>query len=267
MAMAHSVAGSKYIYESINSEQREIRLVPILPSEDDGTVQCTLRKSRIDLEPSFKELSYSWGDPKVTRSIMLDGHPFKVTINLQAALRSLRKSEPRVMWIDAICINQADWAERAAQVLHLRAIYKLAKRVVAWLGEETERTKSAYQLCEELRGITNAEKQDGTNVPEDSIESQWKLSKEFQIKLEQGCSILDSVKNFWSDLMARACYPSIWTIRIRSDSRSLCPGCRHFTCLLIHRTLADILPLDHIFLCLMQLRHNHSIRINTQRQP
>jgi hypothetical protein len=60
MAMAQSVVDSKYFYESINSEEREIRLVTILPSRDDSTVQCALRKSCIDLEPSFEALSYTW---------------------------------------------------------------------------------------------------------------------------------------------------------------------------------------------------------------
>jgi hypothetical protein len=107
------------------------------------------------------------------------------------------------MWIDAISINQADLAEPAAQVLHMRAIYHLAERVVAWLGEETKKTKSAFQLFEELRGITYVENQDGTGIPENYIETPWKLSKEFQAKLAQGRLLLDSLENFWWDLMAR----------------------------------------------------------------
>jgi hypothetical protein len=108
------------------------------------------------------------------------------------------------MWIDAICINQADLAERAVQVLHMRAIYHLAERVVAWLGEETEKTKSAFQLFEEFRGITYLENQDGTDIHEDCTGTAWKVSKEFQAKLSRGGLILDSVQNFWLDLMARS---------------------------------------------------------------
>jgi hypothetical protein len=46
----------------------------------------------------------------------------------------------RLFWIDAICINQADNAERGHQVELMRQIYKAPANVLAWLGtpDETE---------------------------------------------------------------------------------------------------------------------------------
>jgi len=38
------------------------------------------------------------------------------------------------MWIDAICINQGDDEEKSKQVTRMRDVYKLARRVVVWLG-------------------------------------------------------------------------------------------------------------------------------------
>lgn len=42
--------------------------------------------------------------------------------------------QPRILWIDAICINQEDLEERSEQVLRMEYIYEWAERVVVWLG-------------------------------------------------------------------------------------------------------------------------------------
>jgi hypothetical protein len=59
-----------------------------------------------------------------------------VTTNLAAALRKLRHHiHYRTLWVDAICINQGDVAERVAQVAIMRLIYEQAKQTLIWLGE------------------------------------------------------------------------------------------------------------------------------------
>jgi hypothetical protein len=56
--------------------------------------------------------------------------------NLWKALASLReKKAERVVWIDAICINQADTSERNYQVQQMRRIYRGAKEILIWLGK------------------------------------------------------------------------------------------------------------------------------------
>ena len=78
----------------------------------------------ISLVPEFESLSYTWGDPKITEPILVNGHVLNITTNLNAALLALRKTnEERVLWVDAICINQADVQERSEQVLRMRDIY------------------------------------------------------------------------------------------------------------------------------------------------
>jgi hypothetical protein len=60
-----------------------------------------------------------------------------VTSNLDVALRYLRlKDQPRVLWIDAICINQHNIQERNKQVAQMRSIYQSARRVCIWPGED-----------------------------------------------------------------------------------------------------------------------------------
>jgi hypothetical protein len=57
----------------------------------------------------------------------------KITENLYNGLTRLRPqpgSEPLLLWVDTICINQADVEERNAQVVIMANIYKKAPRVV-----------------------------------------------------------------------------------------------------------------------------------------
>ena len=94
----------------------------------------------------------------------------KATPNLYAALRQLRRppeyaskaetnnanlvleakadqpSAGRKLWVDALCINQADLAERLQQVIIMGSIYSQAERVILWLGEAFEECESAFTL-------------------------------------------------------------------------------------------------------------------------
>ncbi|KAI0425930.1 HET-domain-containing protein [Xylaria sp. FL1042] len=56
-------------------------------------------------------------------------------VNLYEALFALRPSPcPFLLWVDYICINQEDEAEKAWQVSMMRDIYARADRVLAWMG-------------------------------------------------------------------------------------------------------------------------------------
>lgn len=54
--------------------------------------------------------------------------------NLLCALRTLRAERSGPIWIDALCINQADDTERGHQVEMMGSVYKQAKPVLIWLG-------------------------------------------------------------------------------------------------------------------------------------
>lgn len=79
-----------------------------------------------------------------------------VTENLGAALRDLRKADqPRTLWADAICINQAvdgdESKEKNHQVGMMDEIYRSAYRTVIWLGPGVKGdTDKAYDMLEEL---------------------------------------------------------------------------------------------------------------------
>ncbi|KAK4119071.1 hypothetical protein N657DRAFT_684751 [Parathielavia appendiculata] len=84
----------------------------------------------------YVAVSYVWGDAAQTRPITLDSAAYPVTCNLFAALTYLRNSSDETcFWIDSLCINQQNLAERSAQVARMREIYSLASQVTVWLGD------------------------------------------------------------------------------------------------------------------------------------
>ena len=73
-----------------------------------------------------------------------------MTKNLYDALKGLRKIEQdRVIWADALCINQKDDKDKSAQVRKMSRIYERATRVVVWLGaDEAGNAHGAFgMLC------------------------------------------------------------------------------------------------------------------------
>lgn len=61
----------------------------------------------------YEALSYVWGSTENRRSIWIDQREVNVTSNLHAALLQLRHPVfERVIWVDAVCINQDDADEK-----------------------------------------------------------------------------------------------------------------------------------------------------------
>ena len=113
----------------------------------------------------FVALSYVWGDPKDRRNILLDGYRFSITTSLHQALHSLRDSfevhqmKPYV-WADAICINQDDMAERAAEVKKMSRIYSECLLVKAWLGHpDTEVAHEVPLVKDFLQSISSIDEE------------------------------------------------------------------------------------------------------------
>jgi hypothetical protein len=128
------------MYHKLPSDGSSIRLLRLLPSSRKRSeIKCELLEANIaDAEHvPFEALSYTWGDATRTVGISLDSSAFEATANLEVALRALRKpDQPRVLWVDAVCINQKDMREQSEQVRMMWSIYKAAERVVVWLGPE-----------------------------------------------------------------------------------------------------------------------------------
>lgn len=127
------------LYEPLNSDANQIRLVRLEASTDFAAkIQCELFHSDLSNPPEYEALSYVWGDPDDRLGITVNETDLQVTRNLEVALHYLRLPDrPRILWVDAICINQNDDLERSSQVRMMRKIYVAVTQVVVWLGEST----------------------------------------------------------------------------------------------------------------------------------
>lgn len=117
-----------------------------------GSLQTIrLQDDNIFVSTQFEALSYFWGTETADRTLSLDNTPFSIKPNLETALLELSKgSVERLLWIDAVCINQADLNERNEQVRKMRSIYRQAVRVIIWIGPRWEGKSAAADAIQEF---------------------------------------------------------------------------------------------------------------------
>lgn len=140
-----------FVYNTLQTHRPQIRLLLLLPGLDHEKISCSLITVFLDDAPQYEALSYTWGDTNVKVSIVLHGQDFLVGTNLKAALCHLRLvTRVRKLWIDAVCINQADIYERNHQVQIMRDVYTNADKVLVWLGESSEDSDIAMHILEDL---------------------------------------------------------------------------------------------------------------------
>lgn len=129
-----------HIYRPLDPKRSEIRVLTLLPSSKPiDPIHCSLKHVSLDDKPQFEALSYVWGPPNPKHDIFLDGAKFTVTPSLHAALTALRhRKKPRIVWADAICINQNDDDDKAYQVPLMGRLYTEATRTVIWFGASND---------------------------------------------------------------------------------------------------------------------------------
>ncbi|EXM14283.1 hypothetical protein FoTM2_013554 [Fusarium oxysporum f. sp. vasinfectum] len=143
-----SCALSAYCYSPL--PEGHIRLLRLMPHrEERAPIQCQLFDYPLLNSGKgthlYEALSYTWGSSKNPQSIRIDNGYILVTPNLHVALKRLRDcSLERIVWVDAICINQNDKEEKGQQVQSMVEIYAKASRVVVWLEEATADSGKVY---------------------------------------------------------------------------------------------------------------------------
>lgn len=132
-------------YTFLALEEAEIRLIEIQPGDFNDRLVCQIFHSTAE-GSVYEALSYTWADESgnqerrreivVCSSTILGARTVEATTNCEMALRRLRKrNETRILWVDALCINQDDVAERGHQVRQMQSIFSKATMVHAYIGE------------------------------------------------------------------------------------------------------------------------------------
>lgn len=177
-----------------------LRLLEIVPADCLGEdIVCRLRVTTMPSAGQYDALSYTWGDASYRRFIHLNGKRVPVTANLWNALRYLRRTDSvRVVWVDALCINQTNTVERNYMVSQMYAIYNNAQRTISWLGEATSQSNEAINfLAEQLQ--------------ESAI-----LHDIFQPRVARGGPMSDAHRDLWealADLFGRSWWTRAWIVQ------------------------------------------------------
>jgi hypothetical protein len=118
------------------------------------TFKSNYQKSLSQDPPRYEALSYVWGSPTAEDPIFCHGEELLVTPNCKAAMQHLRhKKKRRVLWIDAICIDQGTTEERNHQVGLMGDVHSKAMRVVIWLGEATSQSDFTMSFLKDFHRI------------------------------------------------------------------------------------------------------------------
>lgn len=116
-----------------------LSLQPAFSNTEMSPICISLKESSLDDHVPYEPVSYTWAleNGHRERSIPIKWGGFiMVTANCEAALRRLRNTNSeRILWVDAICINQDDPTERSQQVTLMRDIYRNASNILVWLGK------------------------------------------------------------------------------------------------------------------------------------
>ena len=148
--------GSKPRYQStaFDTAANQIRLLTLLPGKLGTKVGISLDTVALTEGnvPKYEAISYAWGsagDP-LSVEIGVDAE-LLITPNLFTALPYLRHvTQERVLWIDAICVDQQNLRERSQQVGRMKDVFFLAERVIVWLGPETNDSNLALSALQAL---------------------------------------------------------------------------------------------------------------------
>ncbi|KAE8408440.1 heterokaryon incompatibility protein-domain-containing protein [Aspergillus pseudonomiae] len=145
-----------FTYSKLPPGSDMTRMLRLFPHEDSN---AQIRGELIDYNLSdtdgrkhlYEALSYVWYEGEGSNhrepwSMILNDCIFPVTRNLYAALLHLRNHQfERMLWVDAICINQSDTDEKEKQIPFMRTIYAQASCVIVWLGEARDYSDEAFE--------------------------------------------------------------------------------------------------------------------------
>ena len=135
-------------------DSNEIRLLYLQPGASGDKVKCTIKHAKLSDQPQYEALSYMWGPHDCLQTILVNDFNINVRENMWLALQHLRlNAKTRILWVDAICINQKNIHERNHQVTQMGKIYNQAKAVIVWLGSPDSDSELAFEVLSRAEWI------------------------------------------------------------------------------------------------------------------
>jgi hypothetical protein len=143
------------IPDAVLSNKRSIRMLSLEPGEGSDPLIGSLTSVDVDHAGAYEPLSYVWSDPTRSHSILCQGVRIGLTGSLYHALRRVRlPNDRRRIWADQICIDQDNLVERSQQVQFMNTIYRNARGVLVWLGNDDRNEAAvAFGFVRELAAV------------------------------------------------------------------------------------------------------------------
>lgn len=163
----------QYEYQKLHNPFKEIRLLTVHACGygEDPVVNCSMSVYDISMKqgrraskvlrymrlPIYFAVSHVWGTGaalNMDHNIYIDGKALPVTKAIYDGLKIQLGAVPITVWVDSICINQADDKEKSAQIPLMLEVYRLATVVAVWLGDGTPETTKALRFIAGIRSVT-----------------------------------------------------------------------------------------------------------------
>lgn len=191
-----------YEYTAITAS-KVIRLIHISPGTETDPICFSLETSPLESAPDFEAISYCWGTDQDQHQVVCNGKPLFMHKSLFGGLSYFRLLDrTRVLWADAVCINQADPVEKSSQVLLMPDIYSQATRVLVWLGAATDPvfgSVPAHTNQTILQGLQMLPSFDPENAADMAAKTQAISYEALQLRTEGKPNLLD---HDWEPLVA-----------------------------------------------------------------
>lgn len=241
-----------YQYDLLDLGRPAIRLVRLLPGSDSDQITCELFQAFLNQEDDiipYEALSYTWGSAEAPKHIIVNGKILVVTKNLHQALQQLRREvHDRILWIDAICIDQKNEKERGHQVQQMGEIYKQADCVLFYLGESNLEVDTFMDTLDMMRKLS-------LNYPCRNWildDNRWEVVWMSAVQAVLGSpSILKiaGLQQGYQDLLKRSWFRRVWILQEAANARAGLVLCGSKTTkpwlLQVVQKLLGITPDDH----------------------
>ena len=141
---------AEYEYTPLPDARTHIRLIKVLEAQQAETVHFQVAYVRIVDAPEYIAISYTWGDPDSATIVKANELTMRVRSNCEYVLRQAFNFDPnRFYWIDAICIDQSDDAEKGKQVAMMGDIFYASQLVLSCLGPHADHSELLFEVVEE----------------------------------------------------------------------------------------------------------------------
>ncbi|OAA55803.1 Heterokaryon incompatibility [Niveomyces insectorum RCEF 264] len=137
--------------------------------------RIAMRRTDYEAAGYYEAVSHVWGaEPTFDRDLVVDNRwLLKITADVAALLRWLRlPDQTRNLWVDSVCLDQANAREKAVQVPMMGDIYHKAVEVHIWLGDdgdlddaEIQRVFVFFEAIQDMR-FSHSREQIRVSVPQ-----------------------------------------------------------------------------------------------------